>query len=300
MWLTVFFIYCIKEALSEVESNAQRFLLPEDCSHPSQESQANWRRLDSNNWASRSSAGVDFQRRVVKIGEIVGCFLSVIIILLIMIPKILPKILPWWIVSDVIDDLQTSDKVINTIKRSSTILLPPIDEEELLQVHTEYKRLSALLKRSCSDDFTRSKGDVSVFSNTTPVVIPFVRKPVSGNKSSIGGHKKPARKSPSTAYIFSDEEKWLVSDKKSSGSFINFTHGKQLDSNGCESTEEDKLTIHKQDTRLHLSRYQSKGREESSGTATVGATRSPKQSSVLSSIMSRPICKDSHGYTIFL
>jgi hypothetical protein len=244
--------------------------------------------LDSNYSATRSSTGVDVQRTVVRIGEVVGGFLSVFIILLI----IIPGIISWNNVSDVIDKAPTNYGETSLFYRSTSIIVPPIDEEEIRQVLSEYERLSTLFKRPRPDDFIHSFEDVSDFRNTTTIVTPYIRKPVrfvSGSKRPGVKSKKRDLKSTSTRYIFSDEEKYLVTDSESLDSVITFTEKEKQDKKVYVSTKSDKLSSDKRESICYISRNQSKG-----GNDTGIDIRSTTRCSIqLSSIT------DSHGYKLF-
>jgi len=294
MRLTVFFILCMQETWCDVQTNARKWLIPGKKTHPLQEWQANkQRRLDSNNSATSFSAGVDVQRIVIKAGEIVGGFLCLLIIVVIMITKIIS----WNTVGDVPGDLQTKDedKEINQISRSTSLIIVPVDEEELRQVLSEYERLSALLKHPRSDDFTRSTEDVSIFRKTLPVVTPFVRKPlklVPGNKSPIVEHMRRERESSSIKYLFSIEEKYLVCDSETSVS----AYRDQVDNKSPESTKRDKFFVHKQEKKLHITRNQSNGGGNETGIVDI----SPKRSSIqLRSIIMPSSLPESHEYDGF-
>jgi len=252
---TVFFILCMQEAVPEVETNARRWLIVDKQPHPSQESQTDWRsRLDTNYSTTIYSTDIDFQRMVAKIGKIAGYILSVLIILLVMISRIMS----WSTAVHLTGDLQTRDEEKSPISRLSSLILPPIETNR--QVLSEYERLSTLVKHHHSDDF-HFLDDVPVFRNTTPVITPFVRKPlkfVPGNKSSIIEYKKRDGKSTSTKYVISIEEKYLVSDPEPSGSVIKFTHREPVDNKGSKSTKRDKYSTDQQENIFHISRNHNK------------------------------------------
>merc|ERR550534_2873944 len=63
----------------------------------------------------------------------------------------------------------------SSIFRTESIIVPPIDKEEIKRVLAEYERISAQLLSNDLRDFTRCNSVSAVFKNTKPIVTPFVR-----------------------------------------------------------------------------------------------------------------------------
>jgi len=119
-----------------------------------------------------SRSGIQLQYRIIEIGAIVAYTFIALWILLI----VFSWIHPWKTSEAEIYSSNVSVDWKNSIFRTESTLVPPIDEEEIRSVLVEYKRITAQLHSIHAMDFTRCKSVGAVFKNTKPVVIPFVMK----------------------------------------------------------------------------------------------------------------------------
>lgn len=192
MRLTVLWNLCILHTVSGVQVNAGVLLTVRDYSYLKEESLVyQHRRLGGNestsSWISHS--GIHQRQLIIEIGLIVGYILLAIGILCI----IMPWILSWKTTRNGIFRSQHNLYLRNSADCTESILIPPIDKEEIRIVLDEYERITAQLHNWSATDFTRCQTIKPVFKNTRPVVTPFVRKSstLSPNNKSLEHIAKP-------------------------------------------------------------------------------------------------------------
>jgi len=286
--------------LTEVELDARGLLTIGDWSYASKNSPVDWhRRLGSNESASSaiSQSGVDRQQVIIKIGEIVAYIMSAVVILVI----IFSRFISWNTVNDEDYLSQGSLRRQSSIYCSESIVIPPLDEEEIRDVLLEYERLTAQLQANRIEDFTHCKSNGMNFKNTTTVVTPFVRKSsrLPSNNKRCAEHIGKLIKT--SDHIF--DEKCPTSDLKSIVTLCDIcgseeVDNKSKDANGWESAKNRALSFYKKEGMFQIFPRDRKLQTIESPSI-VSSSPIKKRSIQLKSITIPPeLSKDSSGFQV--
>jgi len=214
MWLTVLPSLCILRMVSGVQVDVGGLLTARDWPYPTKESLVyQYRRLGRNESTSlvNSHSDIHLRQLIIEIGVIVGFILLALGILCI----IMSWVLSWKNARDGIPQSQGKPDPGKSILRTESILVPPMDAEEIQSVLEEYERITAQLQNWSATDFTKCKTIKAVFKDTRPVVTPFVRK-----SFKLPGNNKRSTEPIVKTTIFDD-----VFDEKrtASGSMVNLS-----------------------------------------------------------------------------